>query len=170
LPTAEQDFTTDRQQEIVMSRLLLAAAVAVGVMASAGVARADGHRFLPHSTSVTWPSVTPPGWYTDTYRYAWYFPWYAHYDYSHGPYANWMAGGGYAGYANHGSAGMAYSNRPAAQPYIGEWYYRIPEKEAYRAPPTELPGAYNSLQGMTGPAAPAGTPLAPPREMAAPKN
>ncbi len=98
--------------------LLLAALAAGGLFGSAGAARAEGdfnagplkvpdvHRWLgPHSTSVTWPSVNPPGWYTNTYRHRWYYPWYAYYDFSHGPYANWMAGGGYAGYAYHGPAG-----------------------------------------------------------------
>ncbi len=160
-----------------MSRLLLAAAVAGGLLASAAGARADGNRFLPHSTSVTWPSVTPPGWYTNTYRYAWYYPWYANYDYTHGPYANWMAGGGYAGYANHGSAGMAYSDKPPTQPYIGEWYYRLQELEAQRAAVRAAkaaqaqPGSYNSLQNLTGtaPASPPAAPLTPPREMTPPK-
>ena len=52
----------------------------------------------PWASSATFPLANPPGWYTNTYYYAWYYPWYAYYNYSHGPYANWMAGGGYAGY------------------------------------------------------------------------
>jgi hypothetical protein len=141
-----------------MGRLLLAAAVAAAGLAP-GAARANddaGPRplttaaigtanlalaplrasrgeivgFGPHATSVAWPSVTPPGWYTNTYRYAWYYPWYANYDFTQGPYANWWAGGGYAGYANHGPAGMAYSNKPPAEPYIGEWMSRLQEYEA----------------------------------------
>src|SRR5205823_13965622 len=101
-----------------MRKLLLLAAVAAGgVVGTAGVARAEGehhwgpvhvpdiHQKLgPKSTSVTWPSVSPPGWYTDTYRHKWFYPWYAYYDFTHGPYANWMASGGYAGYAYHGPA------------------------------------------------------------------
>lgn len=121
-----------------MRRLLLLAAVtAGGVVGSAGAARAEGQRphwpipapdihecTGPHSTSVTWPSVVPPGWYTDTYRHRWYFPWYAYYNYSMGPYANWMVGGGYAGYASHGPAGIYYSHKPPAEPY-GEWAGRM---------------------------------------------
>jgi hypothetical protein len=142
-----------------MGRLLLAAVVAGGALAPAGAARADGNRFEPHATSVTWPSVTPSGWYTNTYNYAWYYPWYAHYDYTKGPYANWMVGGGYAGYANHGSAGMVYSNKPPTEPYIGDWYQLMLERNAVREAklaaqqygrPTTGYGAYDSLQGLTG--------------------
>jgi uncharacterized protein (TIGR03000 family) len=120
-----------------MRKLLLLAAVAAGgVCGSAGVARADGvpppypipvpdiHRLIgPKSSSVTWPCATPPGWYTDTYRHAWFYPWYAYYNFSHGPYANWMAGGGYAGYANCGPGGHFYWPGLAA-----------PEGSAYAAP------------------------------------
>ena len=91
-----------------MRRLLLMAALAAGVvLGSAGAGRADGWH-IPRTTSVTWPSVSPPGWYTDTYKHNWYFPWYAYYNFSSGPYANWAAGGGYAGYAYHGPAGYYY--------------------------------------------------------------
>jgi hypothetical protein len=137
-----------------MGRLLLAAAVVGGVLGSASAGPLDREtRFEPHTTSVTWPSVTPPGWYTNTYSYRWYYPWYAYYDYTHGPYANWMAGGGCAGYANHGPAGMYYSSKPPAQPYIGEWYYRTQAQQGMLGTPTIVPGghpgAYNSLKDMT---------------------
>jgi uncharacterized protein (TIGR03000 family) len=116
--------------------LLLTAMTAGGALGSASTARADGypppwpiqlgdiHRdcLPPHATSVTWPSVVPPGWYTNTYRYQWYLPWYAYYNFNSGPYANWMASGGRAGYAYHGPAGLAYSSRPPTQPYLGVWY------------------------------------------------
>ncbi|MBN9119160.1 MAG: TIGR03000 domain-containing protein [Planctomycetes bacterium] len=117
-----------------MRKLLLVAAVAGGLIGSAGAARAEGEhhwgpvripdihqRLGPKSTSVTWPSVSPPGWYTDTYRHKWFYPWYAYYNYSQGPYANWMAGGGYAGYAYHGPAGYYYYpglSGPAAAPAV----------------------------------------------------
>ena len=99
---------------------MLAALAAGGVAATAGAGRANGDGFPyrvvpvpqihhpPRTSSVTWPSVSPPGWYTDTYKHAWYFPWYAYYNFSSGPYANWAAGGGYAGYASHGPAGYYY--------------------------------------------------------------
>jgi uncharacterized protein (TIGR03000 family) len=109
-----------------MRKLLLLSAVAGGVCAAGGAARAEGehnwqiripdiHQKLgPKTTSVTWPSVDPPGWYSNTYRHRWYYPWYAYYDFTAGPYANWMAGGGYAGYANHGPAG--YFHYPIGGP------------------------------------------------------
>jgi uncharacterized protein (TIGR03000 family) len=48
--------------------------------------------------TATYPTANPPGWYTNTYYFAWQYPWFAYYNYSHGPYANWMSGGGFAGY------------------------------------------------------------------------
>ncbi len=93
-----------------MQRLLLLAALAAGaVMWSAGSASAQQrHLGGAHPTSVTWPCVTPPGWYTNTYKHAWYLPWYAYYNYSQGPYSNWASGGGYASYAYCGPAGHYY--------------------------------------------------------------
>ena len=110
-----------------MRKLLLAAALAaggVGVSAGDAAAQQAGgqqRHFGPHATSVTWPSVTPPGWYTNTYNHAWYYPWYAYYNHTTGPYANWAAGGGYAAYAHHGPAGMYYSYKEPTQPYYGAW-------------------------------------------------
>lgn len=157
-----------------MGRLLVVAAVAAVVSSGA---RADGwppylpepssgnHGWGPHATSVTWPSVNPPGWYTNTYNHAWFYPWYANYNFSHGPYANWMSGGGRLGYANHGPAGYYnWPNVKPAQPYVGEWADR-----AAAAPPTKAQakfrakieaheGAYAALNGLVG------TPLGKPRE------
>ena len=90
--------------------LLVAALAATGLAWSAGDAGAQYRYHSPQTSSVTWPSVNPPGWYTNTYKHLWYYPWYAYYDFSSGPYANWMAGGGYAGYGYHGPAG--YYNYP----------------------------------------------------------
>ena len=136
-----------------MRRLLLLAAISAGgLLGSASAARAEGKRPAwpipvpdihectgPHAQSVTWPSVTPSGWYTDTYRHQWYYPWYAYYNFSMGPYANWMAGGGYAGYANHGPAGMYYSHKPPAEPYIGSWYTGSPALPSYLSTPAGTP-------------------------------
>ncbi len=132
-----------------MGRLLLVAALAVTVT---GGARGDGwpqylpaptnnnHGWGPHATSVTWPSANPQGWYTNTYNHAWYYPWYANYNFTHGPYANWMAGGGYAGYANHGTAGyFNWPNVKPAQPYIGEW-----EGRAAAAAPTRAQAKFQA--------------------------
>ncbi len=137
-----------------MRRLLLVAALAAGGVAlSAGGAAAQHaggqqRHWGPHATSVTWPSVTPPGWYTNTYNHAWYYPWYAYYNHTSGPYANWMAGGGYATYAHHGPAGMYYSHKEPTQPYFGEgrdW----PFKGA-----TNSPTAFQTLQGNIVPKPP----------------
>ena len=70
----------------------------------------------PWATSAAeFPTANPPGWYTNTYWYAWYNPWYAYYNYSHGPYVNWMAGRGYAmyGYLAPGSGPLAPPTPPA---------------------------------------------------------
>jgi uncharacterized protein (TIGR03000 family) len=105
-----------------MRRLLLLAAVAAGgVVGSSGAARADGGFCGPYATSVTWPSAVPPGWYTNTYWHGWFYPWYAYYNFSQGPYANWMSSGGYAGYADHGPAGIYYFHKAPAEPYMGNW-------------------------------------------------
>ncbi|MCI0705516.1 MAG: TIGR03000 domain-containing protein [Planctomycetia bacterium] len=105
-----------------MKRLLIAFAVFAGVvLGSAREANAfHGQVVGPPSTSVTWPCVTPPGWYTNTYLHAWYYPWYAYYNFSHGPYANWMVGGGYATYAHCGPGGhFHWHDRVPAQPWTG---------------------------------------------------
>lgn len=142
-----------------MRRLLLLAAIAAGALAgSAGSARAEGDhqwgpirmtdihaRLGPKSTSVTWASVVPPGWYTNTYRHQWYYPWYAYYNHSQGPYANWMAGGGYAGYANHGPAGVYRSFKPPTEPYIGVWYTVEPPS------PPPFPGPHTTPPVMVVP-------------------
>lgn len=67
---------------------------------SVGTVRADGGYCCPWARSAAFPTVLPPGWYTNTYSYNWQYPWYAYYNYSHGPYANWFVGQGRAGYAN----------------------------------------------------------------------
>jgi hypothetical protein len=133
-----------------MRRVLLLAML--GVTVSVGWARADGipqhypwprptnHGFGPHTTSVTWPSVVPPGWYSNTYNYRWYYPWFAYYNYSSSPYANWPATRGVAGYANHGPAGIYYWPNPTpAQPYLGQW----------AAGSTS--SSFSTLQGLTAP-------------------
>ena len=73
----------------------------LGIVGTSGTAHAEGGDYCcPWPSSAAFPTVTPPGWYTNTYLYAWQYPWYAYYNSSHGPYANWAAGQGYAGYAN----------------------------------------------------------------------
>ena len=58
----------------------------------------------PWPQTAAFPCINPPGWYSNTYYYAWQYPWFAYYNYSHGPYADWMASGGYAFYKNCGPA------------------------------------------------------------------
>lgn len=107
-----------------MKRFVIAAALVAGLVGAEQRADAFGKPARPHphtgpfATSVTWPSVSPPGWYTNTYNHRWYYPWYAYYDYTTGPYANWAAGGGYATYGNHGPAGFYYypQHQPAPAP------------------------------------------------------
>lgn len=101
-----------------MRKLLLGVMVAVGLVAVSERASAWHYRG-PWPQTATYPTANPPGWYTNTYYYAWQYPWFAYYNYSHGPYANWMSGGGFAGYNipeyghpmyhgvfNHGGMGM----------------------------------------------------------------
>jgi uncharacterized protein (TIGR03000 family) len=95
-----------------MRKLVLAAVLAAaGLIGAAGRADAWGLGHTgPYAASAAFPCVNPPGWYTSTYSYAWYYPWYAYYNFSHGPYANWMAGGGFASYAGCGPNGMCGIN------------------------------------------------------------
>ena len=52
----------------------------------------------PYYASASFPMITPSGYFSNSYYFAWYYPWYANYNYSHGHYANWWYGGGYAYY------------------------------------------------------------------------
>lgn len=51
-----------------------------------------------YPAAVTFPMITPSGYFTNSYYFPWYYPWYHNYNYSHGYYANWWQGGGYASY------------------------------------------------------------------------
>ncbi len=90
-----------------MRKMMAVSVMALGFVLGA-VGRADawswGHHG-PWPQTAAFPCVNPPGWYSNTYSYAWQYPWFAYYNYSHGPYANWMAGGGYAYYKNCGNCG-----------------------------------------------------------------
>jgi uncharacterized protein (TIGR03000 family) len=94
-----------------MRKCLFLSAVLAGVLLSAGPARASG--WPPYYTSAVFPCHNQ-GWQTDLWWYHWHYPWYAHYNFSHGPYANWTAGGGWATYGGNcagggcGYAGGAY--------------------------------------------------------------
>ena len=143
--------------------LLLAALAAGGVVGTSGLARAEGehhwgpvpipdiHRWLgPKTTSVTWPSVSPPGWYSNTYRHKWFYPWYAYYNYSHGPYANGTASGGYAGYAYHGPAGYYYYPGLSGPPVVA-----VPLSAVPAVHPSMLPPPKDGKSGTVAVALPA---------------
>jgi uncharacterized protein (TIGR03000 family) len=76
-----------------MRKVLFAAVLAVAAVAAP--ARAVD---APQATTATFPLLTPSGPYTNTYYYAWAYPWFAYYNYAHGPYANWWYYGPYATY------------------------------------------------------------------------
>jgi uncharacterized protein (TIGR03000 family) len=88
-----------KQHPLWLERFL---AALTGVLVAAGISSADGTEAKmwtgPHATTAAFPTVNPPGWYTNTYWYNWYYPWYAYYNWSQGPYANWAASGGFATY------------------------------------------------------------------------
>lgn len=83
------------------------------VLALAGLASPAQAWDSPTTTSATFPLLTPPGYYTNTYYYGWAYPWFAYYNYAHGPYSNWYAWGGYATY------GSAWPARAYADPFAG---------------------------------------------------
>jgi uncharacterized protein (TIGR03000 family) len=85
-----------------MNQVLLGFVLSLSAfVAPVGVAGAwDGSSCGPWASSAAFPTLNPPGWYTNTYSYAWYYPWYAYYNSSQGPYANWTSGQGFATYGN----------------------------------------------------------------------
>jgi uncharacterized protein (TIGR03000 family) len=92
--------------------LLLSVLVLAGLVGSAGRAPAFGIIYRgPYPGTAAFPCVGSQ-YFTNTYYYAWYYPWYAYYNFSHGPYANWWQGGGYATYAGgcQNCAGGAFGN------------------------------------------------------------
>lgn len=89
-----------------MRRALFAAVLAV-----AGSAAPAAALDKPTSTTATFPLLTPSGPYTNTYYYAWAYPWFAYYNYAHGPYANWWHYGPYATYG--------WGARGYADPFAG---------------------------------------------------
>lgn len=90
---------------LVLTALVAGAALLAPARAAAQ-AGADGPALRPpFYTSALFTCPSSGGWQTNLYWYNWYYPWYAYYNSSHGPYANWMAGGGFAGYANCGPGG-----------------------------------------------------------------
>lgn len=93
-----------------MRKLLLGLLVLIGLTVPTQRASAWYYsNCVPWPQTAAFPAMNPPGWYSNTYYYAWQYPWFAYYNYSHGPYANWMSGGGYAFYQNLGPYPMTYA-------------------------------------------------------------
>ncbi len=92
-----------------MKKVLVGMAILVAVVSASGRAEAwQGNHCGPWAQTAAFPSASPPGWYTNTYSFAWQYPWFAYYNSAHGPYANWMSGGGYAYYASFAGAPPVY--------------------------------------------------------------
>jgi uncharacterized protein (TIGR03000 family) len=117
--------------------LILAVLGLAGVLGSSGRASAW---WGPYYTQAAFPCVNPPGYYMNLYHYPWMYPWYAHYNYSHGHYQNWWLNGGYATYANCGP-------RPGVPPYPIPGYVGGPQ---YGAPPY-VPGSSPPSSHAGGP-------------------
>lgn len=84
-----------------MRKWLVVTVVAVaGALGTANRAAAYGLGLThsPYYASAVFPCLNPPGYFSNSYYFAWYYPWYANYNYAHGPYANWWHTGGFATY------------------------------------------------------------------------
>lgn len=68
-----------------------------------------------YPSSAAFPCIYPPGYYTNTYYFGWYYPWFAYYNYSHGSFANWYLWGGYATYG--GNCGLYGCGPNGCGPY-----------------------------------------------------
>lgn len=115
----------------------------VSVLALAGTGlsagRASAWFFWPYgnciplySTPVAFPCLNPPGWYSNAYYFAWYYPWYANYNYANGYYANWWRGGGFATY------GSCPCPAPSVYPPVQSVSVAVVEKDG-RGPILPLP-------------------------------
>lgn len=102
--------------------LVLSILAVAGMFASTNRASAYGLIVRPYYTSAAFPCLNPPGYFTNSYYFPWHYPWFAYYNYSHGPYANWWWWGGYATYGGncgpygcgHGYAAAAPAATPVA--------------------------------------------------------
>ena len=94
-----------------MRKLLIAPVFALVGLGLSGTRATAGEWVIcgPWARTAAFPMANPPGWYTNTYWFAWQYPWFAYYNYSQGPYANWMQGGGFASYANYTGHPMTYA-------------------------------------------------------------
>ena len=115
-----------------MRKLIAGLLVVVGVASAGGRAQAWqwGHHG-PFPQTAAFPLANPPGWYTNTYYFAWQYPWFAYYNYSHGPYANWAAGGGYATYTTYTGHPVTY------RPYMNTGVMGGPGAGGQMTPPKQ---------------------------------
>ena len=106
-----------------MRKWLIVSVLAVaGVLASTERASADHPFCHPYTSPAVFPGLNPPGYYTATYYNLWYFPWYANYNYSSSPYANWGGRATYGGDAAPHPYGVGipnFANQQSAAP-VGE--------------------------------------------------
>jgi uncharacterized protein (TIGR03000 family) len=120
-------------------KLLIASVLALVGVGTSGERASAGEWTIcgPWAQSAAFPMANPPGWYTNTYWYKWQYPWFAYYNYSHGPYANWMSGGGFATYGNYTGYPVTYApwaGDAAAQQMLPP---PPPKKDPVPAPKTE---------------------------------
>lgn len=135
--------------------LVLFAFGLLGMLGTTDRASAQVINCGPYYTQAAFPGMSPPGYYMNLYQYNWYYPYYAHYNYSHGHYQNWWVNGGYATY------GWPYSGHPGypAYPipgYVGGPQYGAPPYVPGTSPPSSHAGGPNGvwLQGQPGGALP----------------
>lgn len=139
-----------------MRRLLVVPVVALAVMlGSTGRASAFWALGGPYYTTAAFPSVNPPGYYTNLYYYGWMYPWWSHYNYSHGPYAGWYQNGGVATYGGECGPNGCQVNYPG---YIGGPQYGAPPYVPGSSPGSSHAGGPNGIWSQGGGGAPlAGT-------------
>ncbi|MBY0513611.1 MAG: TIGR03000 domain-containing protein [Gemmataceae bacterium] len=131
--------------------LILAALGLAGVLGGAGRADAWGG---PYYTQAAFPCVNPPGYYTNLYAYPWMYPWYAHYNYSHGHYQNWWVNGGFATYAGCGPHGCPPGTAGYMYPipgYTGGPVYGGPPYVPGSSAPSSHAGGPNGVWLQGGP-------------------
>ncbi|HVL12964.1 MAG TPA: TIGR03000 domain-containing protein, partial [Gemmata sp.] len=103
-----------------MRKLLTAVLVAAGVAAGGRAEAWQWGHHGPFPQTAAFPCANPPGWYTNTYWFAWQYPWFAYYNYNHGPYANWTTGGGFATYTTYTGHPVVY------RPYLDQGGATVP--------------------------------------------
>jgi uncharacterized protein (TIGR03000 family) len=116
-------------RRLLFASLLAAAAVAVDAN------RASAWWNNPQPAVVAFPMVYPAGWYVNTYPFAWYYPWYANYNYSHGSYSHWWQSHGWAFYA-----GQPIPSNFRIHPIYGAYFFYIVPQHGH---PFAVPGHHH---------------------------